>query len=246
MQQTKLSVIMNTLKSSNFPRLWFISPLIRYSHHAVKNSLLAKRDHSTYGCTNSCWNCEFKHDCKLFCPSCEIIQCGECASKSLNFFELLQLRQTFDISVSSLKEYYIKLQTRLHPDKFVKKSSREQSYSTVHSAVINEAHKVLSDPLKRGLYLLELNGYVVDERSVNDNDFISSIFALNFQVEECEDVDELKIMLSNIDADIKHDIEDTNIAFTNNDFESAKRELIKMRYRRNLKQLIEDKIMKLT
>ena len=248
-QQRKLLLLCDVLKK-NFLLCWCIRSrsLVSYPGFREKSILFTKRDHNTYGCTNSCWNCKFKHDCELFCPSCEIIQCGECASKRLNFFELLQLRQSFDISVSSLKEYYIKLQSRLHPDKFVKKSTREQDYSTIQSAVINEAHKVLSDPLKRGLYLLELNGFKVDERSVNgsDSNIISSIFELNFEVEDCEDVNDLRAILSKLVVDIEHDLKETNIAFAQKNFERARDALIKMSYRRTLKQVIEDKIMDLS
>jgi len=206
------------------------------------------RDLSTDGM--KCWNCNSSHTYELLCPSCNRVQCTGCTSNQINYFQLFKLKESFDISRNSLKPYYLKLQTLLHPDKFANTSQLEKDYSTTQSALINEAYKTLIEPLKRGLYMLKLNGYeleseVVDSETANQ-ELLNDIFMLNFQVDDCDDITELQEISTDIEIDIENDIQAINEAFHENDFLAAKSHLIRMKYRSNIKMKLDDKMLDLS
>jgi len=48
----------------------------------------------------------------------------------------------------------LQLQKEFHPDKFTLKSEEEQAHSAHMSALINEAYKTLTSPLRRAVYLV--------------------------------------------------------------------------------------------
>lgn len=126
-------------------------------------------------------------------------------------------------------------------------TEREQDYSTTQSALVNEAYKIIQDPLKRGLYLLELNGHALESEIVesDSNSLLHEIFALNFEVDELESKNELEDLLKQVRKDINDDIEDIASCFRERNFQCAKEALIKLRYRTNIEKKIEDKIFNL-
>ena len=82
---------------------------------------------------------------------------------SQDYFQLFGLPPSFDVDRQALADTYRELQRAVHPDKFANASDRERRLSVQQAAQINEAHRVLKDPIARARYLLELNGIEFDE-----------------------------------------------------------------------------------
>lgn len=82
--------------------------------------------------------------------------------------------RSFDVDAGLLEKNYRTLQRRMHPDRFVNASDRERRISMQQAAQINEGYQVLRDPLKRGRYLLELQGRVHDDErnTTSDMEFL--------------------------------------------------------------------------
>lgn len=91
-----------------------------------------------------CWKCgsSICHSCALFCdsPSCQTIQKLE--KDDCNFFCLFGIEEKFTIDVAQLDAEFKNLQRRLHPDKFVMKSSEERERSSHNSSIVNQAYQV--------------------------------------------------------------------------------------------------------
>jgi molecular chaperone HscB len=62
-----------------------------------------------------------------------------------------------------LSARYREAQRAVHPDKFANGSEADRRLSVQLAARINEAYRVLKDPLSRGRYLLELQGVNLDD-----------------------------------------------------------------------------------
>lgn len=198
----------------------------------------------------SCWKCNYSHSSEIICPSCASIQCTNCSTEQMSYFQIFKLNESFDIKVKDLKPYYIKLQSLLHPDKFVSSSQLEKDYSATQSTLINTAYKILSEPVKRGLYMLKLHGYELDSETVEStgesNDILQDIFMLNFEVDEIESEEELKELHKQVNKDIDFDTKMTSEAFVKKDYIMAKDCLVKLKYRENIKKKIEDKLLELS
>jgi len=87
----------------------------------------------------------------------------QAADLSSNFFALFDLPVSFDVDLDALSARYREAQRAAHPDKFANAPEIERRLSVQMAARINEAYRVLKDPLSRGRYLLELHGVALDD-----------------------------------------------------------------------------------
>jgi molecular chaperone HscB len=88
----------------------------------------------------------------LFCDNCHCLHPADGSSH----FELLSLTPTFDLDLALLRHQYLQVSRGIHPD--YHGSGAEGDMSVHLSAQLNEAHRVLADPVLRAEYLLELHG----------------------------------------------------------------------------------------
>ena len=75
-----------------------------------------------------------------------------------NFFQLFGLPEHYRLDNAQLDLQYHALQTQVHPDKFAHLSDAERRLSMQWATRANEAYQTLRNPIRRGRYLLELNG----------------------------------------------------------------------------------------
>ncbi|HJN52288.1 MAG: Fe-S protein assembly co-chaperone HscB [Pseudomonadales bacterium] len=92
-----------------------------------------------------------------------------------NFFELFNLPVSFQIDLDLLAERYRAIQSSVHPDRYVNADKRELRLSLQYATLANEAAETLRSPLKRAIYLLQLNGIDVareDYSGPMEDDFL--------------------------------------------------------------------------
>lgn len=61
-----------------------------------------------------CWNCNESNG-QLFCEKCKVLQKPD---KAKNYFEIIDLREAYDLDEVGLAKKFKDLQRQLHPDKF--------------------------------------------------------------------------------------------------------------------------------
>lgn len=77
-------------------------------------------------------------------------------------FALLGLSRRFDIDAEDLERRYLDLASKVHPDRFAGADHAHLRRSMEASAAVNEAYRVLRDPVKRAEYLCRLGGLDLD------------------------------------------------------------------------------------
>lgn len=88
----------------------------------------------------------------LFCDHCHSLFPAD----GLDHFALLGLTPRYDLDPAELRQRYLQVSRGVHPDYH---GTDDQATTSLHlSAKLNEAHRVLSDPVLRAEYLLELTG----------------------------------------------------------------------------------------
>jgi len=130
---------------------------------------------------------------------------------TLNFFNLFDLDQTYELSESALEAAYLALQKKAHPDRFAN-NVKAQSLAVRYAAYINEAYETLQSPLKRAKYLLHLSGVEIDfnASTVSDKLFLIEQMELRETLAEIHDghnpARDLEILIENVNAKVDENI----------------------------------------
>jgi len=104
----------------------------------------------------NCWQCDAAVETGLiFCGQCKTLQAPD---PRRDHFARLGLPRTFKIAIDEVTKSHRALQRKLHPDRFVHESDRVRRLSLEHATLLNDAIRVLRDPVRRGAYLLALRG----------------------------------------------------------------------------------------
>ena len=128
-----------------------------------------------------------------------------------NPFALFDLPVAFQVDSALLNERYLALQKSLHPDNFSAASAQEQRLAIQKSAEINDALRILKDPIARADSIIALNTGEQEnpeEKSNNDIDFLMQQMEWRETLENIEkrkDTDELTAFTQEINQ-IRHAI----------------------------------------
>ena len=112
-----------------------------------------------------CLACDAKLTSPIVCQGCHKLYP---MPTSVDYFELLGLERSYNIDPKLLGERFVSVSRHVHPDFFTGAGHEMSQLSTRLSAELNEAVKVLKDPVLRAGYLLEISGgpSASDDRTV--------------------------------------------------------------------------------
>lgn len=128
-----------------------------------------------------CWKCHEPVDGPV-CVSCDAIQ----PLRGEDPFRVLGLRRTFQVEPKALDARWRELSRKVHPDRFSGRSAVERRMSLQWTAAINEARRVLRDPVARAWYLATGAPKAPEEGGIDlDPAFLEQMF--DWQVEAQSD-----------------------------------------------------------
>lgn len=165
-------------------------------------------------------------------------------SKSLsNYFNLLNLEETFVIDVDELYRNYIKLQQFSHPDKLLNKSHTEKMILLEINSNLNKAYQVLKDDKARAEYLLSLKNILVNQEENNidaDPIMLSEILELNEEVIEA-DATSLAVINKRLILDIQECWKNFKNHYSKEEYELAGHSMIKLQYLNKISDQLKSK-----
>jgi molecular chaperone HscB len=145
---------------------------------------------------------------------------------AMDYFSLFSLPRHLQIDTSGLEKSFYAQSRRLHPDRFAAKPAAEQAEVLRRSSELNDAYRVLRDPIARTEYLLELEGVQMEEQSrqatdaaraggvekkqIAPPDLLEEAFELNMQLEEMR----FAKQAGEKDAGIEQELESARERFT--------------------------------
>lgn len=129
-----------------------------------------------------CLCCDAELKTPVVCDKCHTLHP---ASATTDHFRLLGLERRYDIDAAELDRRFLWLSREIHPDFMGAKSPEEQALAVRLSARANEAVRVLTDPVLRAEYLLEVAGgeSAVADKRLPDG-FLPRMMMLREEVEE--------------------------------------------------------------
>lgn len=103
-----------------------------------------------------------------------------------DYFSFFSLPRRLSLDAAELQKRFYELSRQLHPDLYAGRAAEEQQYALDASALLNDAYRVLRDPVKRAEYLLALEGGGAEEqRSAQvPPELLEEVFELNMMLEE--------------------------------------------------------------
>jgi len=112
-------------------------------------------------------------------------------SLSSDYFQFFGIEPKLVLDPDALQKRFYELSRLLHPDRYSKKSPEEQQYSLDATALLNDAYRVLRDPLQRAEYVLKQAGFEIGEQRSKDvpPELLEEVFELNMALEEMRDGD---------------------------------------------------------
>jgi molecular chaperone HscB len=131
----------------------------------------------------SCWNCHAPIDGAAFCPACAKIQP---LTGHATYFDLFNLPRKLWIGMDALEQKFLQLSWKLHPDNFVNQDGHEKEMSLQRSSKLNDAYRVLRDPVARVEYLLEIEGMRKEgqHKQQAPPELLEEVFELNESLDE--------------------------------------------------------------
>jgi len=155
-----------------------------------KSSLIVPGD-----ATARCWSCGTMR-AEHFCNACGKVQPAQPA----DYFTFFDLPRKLELDPAGLEKEFYALSRRLHPDVFAQSNDQERAWSLEQSSMLNDAYRILKDPIKRTEYLLRLEGVELEEQSKQATekaratgqlkkqavpaDLLEEVFELNLHLEE--------------------------------------------------------------
>ena len=165
---------------------------------------------------------------QMYCPICNALQ-----KPQDNYFKLLDLPIIFAINLEELEENYLRLQSRVHPDKFIN-SENEKMTAMIYSSKLNQAYITLKDPYLRACYLLEFNGVDLPEKrgesTINDHELLTQMMTLNQQIMGLSNVGECVKLGQEITDEMAKIYQEIVLLFDQQDFKQARSKVHHWRY----------------
>jgi molecular chaperone HscB len=129
-----------------------------------------------------CLHCKEKLETPIVCTGCHTLYP---MPASMDYFELFQIPRRYRIDLADVERKFLAITRNIHPDYFGGSSEDMRSLSVSLSAELNEALRVLKDPVLRAAYLLEEAGgpNAATDRTVPQA-VLTNVMMLREEVEE--------------------------------------------------------------
>lgn len=160
-----------------------------------------------------------------------------------NHFERLGLVTCVSLDRERLEERYFELARQWHPDRFVSAGAAERSRAQLQAAQLNEAYRVLRDPLKRAEYLVLLGGINLDSSDPKNGApapsaaFLAQMLDLRDSIEEGEL--DLQEALDDAQERLEQCLKGATQALREQDIKAAADSLVQYRYFHRLVEELE-------
>lgn len=100
-----------------------------------------------------------------------------------DYFELFGLELKLRIDPADLEQRFYRLSRQLHPDRYMRAIPAERERAEQASAALNDAYRILRNPLTRAEYLLERRGLNASAGRQTPAELLHTVFELNENLE---------------------------------------------------------------
>lgn len=129
----------------------------------------------------NCWQCGHRAESSVFCCFCNALQ-----PPIPDYYRFFGLERKLHLDAGDLQQRFYRMSRLLHPDRYLRRTQTERQYSLEATAILNDAFRVLRDPVARAEYVLKDLGFSGGEQRSKDvpPELLEEVFELNMALEE--------------------------------------------------------------
>jgi molecular chaperone HscB len=153
-------------------------------------------------------------------------------TEATDYFAIFGLPRKLWIEMTALEQKFLQLSWKLHPDNFVNATETERELSLKRSSELNDAYRVLRDPVARVEYLLGLENMRKEgeHKQQAPPELLEEVFELNESLDELreakssgDDLDALKSRLESAEKNFQEKLGkvDSQLQTTARDWDAA-------------------------
>lgn len=160
-----------------------------------------------------------------------------------HYFQLLDLPEKYVVDKTQLKNKYLEMQIKFHPDKAVDEKQRREFLEK--SMKLNEAQKILKDDYLRAEYMIKLAGAELNDytlRKTISTDELEEIMEIHEVIEATEDLHTLQKIMTQKLQEKDTMVRELGIYFDENNIAKALDLTVRLKYLTNLVRNIELKV----
>ena len=108
-----------------------------------------------------------------------------------DYFAIFGIGKTLALDVEDLQRRFYAHSREWHPDRHARAGAQQLAYAEAASATLNDAWRVLRDPVTRAEYVLKSEGFDIGEQRGRDvpPELLEEVFELNMALEEARNGD---------------------------------------------------------
>ena len=108
-----------------------------------------------------------------------------------DYFEIFGIGKKLALDVDDLQRRFYASSREWHPDRHARAGAEQLAWAEQASATLNDAWRVLRDPVARAEYVLRVEGFDIGEQRGKDvpPELLEEVFELNMALEEARDGD---------------------------------------------------------
>lgn len=160
-----------------------------------------------------------------------------------HYFQLLDLPEKYAVDKKELKNKYLAMQIKFHPDKAIDEKQRREFLEK--SMKLNEAEKILKDDYLRAEYMLKLAGAELNDHTLRgaiSTDELEEIMEIHEAIESTEDLHTLQKIKSLKLQEKDEMVKELGNSFDTNNIAKALDLTVRLKYLTNLVRNIELKV----
>jgi molecular chaperone HscB len=156
----------------------------------------------------------------------------------MNHFEVFGLAPGLELDVKALEQKLRDLSLEMHPDRFAHADARTRLAALDKTTALNDAFKVLKDPVRRAFYVLKLKGVDLENESAAAQakmplQFLEEVMERREQLEAVKagkDVAKARAMADDIERQKHAALDAAKAALSRDDVAEATHQLGRVRY----------------
>lgn len=132
-----------------------------------------------------CQRCQSEMVWPVVCEQCHTLYPPR---EQVDYFDLLGVPRSYDLDLEKLRNNFLALNRRIHPDFFSTEENDVRDASMRIAAQINSAYETLRDPVQRAEYILHLcGGPSPNEDKSVPTDLLGTVMSMREEIDEAKE-----------------------------------------------------------